>query len=281
MRRPETDLCWEPVIGPTRDIRRLQERSLRVDAVVRMSTPPAHLSGKTLLPGALLAVLVTVAALFALAVVIAVGPDGPVRLWLDDGGSAVSLKARESSTSPATPPGGPAGLLPGASNGGLVTGVSLSSPVTAADRPGAVQLRANTRAERRTVARTPARTPAARRPRAQAPASTPSPRQPVSQTTATAPAPPAPASSVEKTRSRGTAPATTEVPKQRVNTQTATPAPTAPPTTGEAPGPTPRSVPAPTPAPVTEMRPVQGGVQPSAGVVADDGTLHRVPPTHP
>ena len=48
--------------------------------------------GERSFPGALLAVLVTCAALFALAVVIAVGPDGPVRLWLDGGGSSTNLR---------------------------------------------------------------------------------------------------------------------------------------------------------------------------------------------
>ena len=68
-----------------------------------MSSPPAHLSHRTLLPGALLALLVTSAALMALAVVIAVGPDGPARLWLDGGGSTVNLQ-----------PGGQAGATGGA-----------------------------------------------------------------------------------------------------------------------------------------------------------------------
>jgi len=267
-----------PVFGQPHDFRRLQETSLRVDAVLRMSTPPAHLSGRTLLPGALLAVLVTVAALFALAVVVVVSPDGPARLWLDGGGSTVSLEARDGTTRAGTVSDAPIGLLPGAAGAGPVSGVSLSSPVTAADRPGAVQLRANTREQRRTAARTPATS----RPRTPPPARAPSPLQPVAQNPATTPRPaatPAPASSVEKTRGRGTAPAKVEVPKQRVNTQTAAPAPTAPPTTGDTPGPTPRSTPA--PAPVTEMRPVQGGAPPSTGVGTADGVLHRVPTTRP
>jgi len=270
----------ETVIGATRDIRRLQETSLRVDAVLRMSTPPAHLSGKTLFPGALLAVLVTVAALLALGVVIAVSPDGPARLWLDGGGSTVSLQARDAATRAGTVSDTPVGLLPGASDSGLVNGVSLGSPVAAADRPGAVQLRANTRVERRSAARTPA----ARRPNTPTPANTPSPLQPVSQstTTATTPAPvasPAPASTMNKSRGRGTAPSNTEVPKQRVPRQAAAPAPTAEPPASGTPGPTPRSTPA--PAPATEMRPVQGGGQPSTGVGAADGVLHRVPSTRP
>jgi hypothetical protein len=262
------------VIGATRDFRRLQERSLRVDAVVRMSTPPQHLSGRTLFPGALLAMLVTAGALFALAVVIAVGPDGPARLWLDGGGSTVSLKPRGGTTRIGTLPDGAVGLLPGSTTSGLVSGVSLGSPVTATERPGAVQLRANTRVQRRTAARTPSSS----RPGTPGPASTPSPLQPSSQSTATTSAPaatPAPGSSVVKSRGRGTTPAKTEVPKQRVPKRAATPAPTPAPPTGESPGPTPRS----TPAPAPELRPVHAGGQPSTGVGAADGVLHRVPPT--
>ena len=69
-----------------------------------MSSPPDHLSHRTLLPGALLAMLVTSAALFALAVVIAVGPDGPARLWLDGGGSTVNLQPRRRRPAPPAPP---------------------------------------------------------------------------------------------------------------------------------------------------------------------------------
>jgi hypothetical protein len=222
--------------------------------------------------------LVTAGALLALAVVIAIGPNGPARLWLDGGGSTVNLKPRDGTTRAGTLPDGPAGLLPGSPTSGVVSGVSLASPIAAADRPGAVRLRANTRVQRRAAARTPA----ARRPNTPAPAGTPSPLQPSSQSTATTAAPvatPAPASSVVKSRGRGTAPATTEVPKQRVPKSAASPAPTAAPPTSESPSPSPRS--AATPAPATQMRPVQGGGQPSTGVGAADGVLHRVAPTHP
>jgi len=268
------------VIGLTRDNRRLEERALRVDAVLRMSTPPEHLSGKTLFPGAFLAVLVTAGALFALAVVIAVSPNGPARLWLDGGGSTVSLKESDGTPRAGTRADSPVGLLTSAPSPGLASGVSLGSPVAATDRPGAVRLRANTRVQRRTAARTPA----ARRPSTQAPASTPAPLQPVSQTTAGAPAPaaapvatPAPASTMNRSRGRGTAPSKTAVPKQRVPKQAVAPAPTAAPPTSGTPGATPRSTPAPAPA----LRPVQGGPPPSTGVGAADGVLHRVPPTHP
>ena len=221
--------------------------------------------------------LVTAGALFALAVVIAVSPGGPARLWLDGGGSTVTLKERNGSTRAGTRPDSPVGLLTGAPSASLVSGVSLGSPVAATDRPGAVRLRANARVERRTAARTPA----ARRPSTPAPARTPSPLQPVSQTTASSPvapvATPAPASTMNKSRGRGTAPSKTAVPKQRVNKQAAAPAPTAAPPTSGTPGPTPRSTPAPAPA----LRPVHGGAPPSTGVGAADGVLHRVPPTHP
>jgi hypothetical protein len=273
------------VIGATRDIRRLEETSLRVDAVLRMSTPPAHLSGRTLFPGALLAVLVTVAGLLALGVVIAVGPDGPARLWLGGGGSTVNLKPREVSSSGAVVPGGPVGLLAGAPATPLGDAVTLAGPGPGpgarAERPGAVRLRANTRVQRRSAARTPS----ASRPRTPAPTSTPAPLRSGSQTAPTAARPvasPAPASSVDKTRGRGTAPAETEVPKQRVNQQAA-PTPTPAPAPADSSGPTPRSAPtpAPTSAPATEMRPVHAGGQPSTGVGTADGVHHREPPTHP
>jgi hypothetical protein len=226
-----------------------------------MSTPPQHLSGRTLFPGAFLAVFVTVGALFALAVVIAVGPDGPARLWLDGGGDTVSLNPREATTGGATLPGGPVALLAGASTGGLIGGVSLASPVTAAERPGAVRLRANTRVQRRSAARTP------RRPRTPTPASTPSPIRPLSQSPATGTAPaasatPAPVQAVEKTRGRGTPAAEDEVARQRVPSSTAAaPAPTA--------APTPTAT-----APPPELRPVATS-EPTPD--ATDGGLHRVP----
>jgi hypothetical protein len=232
-----------------------------------MSTPPAHLSGRTLAPGALLAGLVTVGALIALAVALAVGPNGPARLWLDGGGSTVSLQARDVDPSGAALPGSPVGLLVGTPSGGVDGGLALASPGTTVTRSGAVRLRANTRQQRRTAARTPA----ARRPATPAPAGTPTPSTPVSHSTASAPtaaATPAPAPQpVEKTRERATAPAETEVPKQRAPTdRTAAPAPTAEPTAG------------PAPAPAPELRSVTGD-QTATGGDVPDGVLHRVP--HP
>ena len=264
------DLCWEPVIGAPRDIRRLQERSLRVDAVLRMSTPPAHLSGRTLLPGALLAVLVTCAALLALGVVIVVSPEGPVRLWLDGGGSATNLRpGADGSTAGSGAPSGPVSLLPGGSTTTLGGGVSLASPVAGTDRPGAVQLRANTRVERRAAARTPATT----RPNRTAPAATPSPLSPASKPAASStPAPvstPAPGSTVVKTRGGPTSPAKADVPKQRVQSRSApAAAPQSPPSEPQA-----RSAPAPAP----EPQPVHQAAPQDTGVGVADGVLRRVP----
>jgi hypothetical protein len=249
------------VIGGPLDLRRLQERSLRVDAVLRMTTPPAHLSGRTLLPGALLAVLVTCAGLFALAVVIAVGPDGPVRLWLDGGGSSTNLRPGAGGTGAL--PSGPASLLPGGSISGRTGEVTLASPVARTDRPGAVRLRANTRVQRRS-----ARTPAKTRPNGTAPAATPSPlvSQPTAGSTPAAVAPAAPGSTV-KSRSRPTSPTTTEVPKQRVAAGS-TPAPTSATASPEA-----RSAPAPAP----EPQRVQPVAPQDTGVGVTDGVLDRVP----
>ena len=140
-----------------------------------------------------------------------------------------------------------------------------------------MRLRANTRVQRRTAARTPA----ARRPSTPAPAGTPSPLQPVSQTTAAhavAPvATPAPASTMNKTRGRGTAAGKTAVPKQRVqSSRSARPDRRAAHERDARPD---AAVDARAPRPT--LRPVQGGGQPSTGVGAADGVLHRVPPTHP
>ena len=249
------------VIGGPLDLRRLQERSLRVDAVLRMTTPPAHLSGRTLLPGALLAVLVTCAGLFALAVVVAVGPDGPVRLWLDGGGSSTNLRPGADGAGASALPSGPASLLPGGSISGRTGEVTLASPVARTDRPGAVRLRANTRVERRS-----ARTPATIQPNRSAPAATPSPlgSQPAASST---PAPVAPGSTV-KSRSRPTSPTTTtEVPKQRVAAGS-TPAPTSATSSPEV-----RSAPAPAP----EPQRAQPTASQDTGVGVTDGVLQRVP----
>src|SRR5215210_998482 len=243
-----------------------------------MSPPPAHLSSRTLAPGALLALLVTSAALFALAVVVALGPDGPARLWLDGGGSATILPRADAGPAPGTGAAGdPVSLLPGSASS-LDGEVRLGSPVAAADRPGAVQLRSTTRVRRRA----PARRPAAGSPSRPAPVATPSPSDSLSQTTAAAPAPvapPAPGSTVVKSRGRGTGPAPADVPKQRVSRPAPAPAPDSPPPS-YTPGPAPRAAnPPPAPAPV--LRPYRPAAQPDAGVGAADGTLHRVPPTQP
>jgi hypothetical protein len=224
----------------------------------------------------LLALLVTTAALFALAVVIAVGPDGPARLWLDGGGSSTTLQAGAADGAPAdafTLPGGPAGLLAGATSA-LDGEVTLASPVVPAERPGAVQLRSTTRVQRR-AARTPAGSRPSPSPSRPAPAaSTPSPLQPASAPATSAPAPvssPAPPSSVVKSRGRGSTPESVSVPKQRVPRSASSTPSAAPPASSEpapraapAPAPPMRAVPAPTPAPGT-----------------GDSGLTRVPPTHP
>jgi hypothetical protein len=250
------------VIGARRDFRGLQERSLRVDAVLRMSTPPAHLSGRTLLPGGLLAVLVACAALFALAVVIVVSPDGPVRLWLDGGGSATSLRPGADGSAGALP-SGPVSLLPGGTISGRTGEVTLATP----ERPGTVRLRANTRVQRRS-----ARTPAASSPNRTAPAATPSPLQPVPRAPSTSgPAPvasPAPGSTVDKQRSSPTSPTTADVPKERVASRS-TPAPTSATSSPED-----RSAPAPAPEP--QRAPSPAPQDTGAGVL--DGALQRVPP---
>src|SRR3954471_20790071 len=93
--------------------------------VGRMNGPSRHPSGHALLPGALLAALVTAGALLALAVVVGVNRSGPDRLWLGGGDSAISLQGRDDatvigaarrSTGPRalSLPGGAVALLPGA-----------------------------------------------------------------------------------------------------------------------------------------------------------------------
>jgi len=209
-------------------------------------------------------VLVTCAALFALGVLIVVGPDGPVRLWLDGGGSATNLRPGAGGSA-AVPPG-PVSLLPGGSTTGSTGDVTLAGLVSGSDRPGAVRLRATTRGRRRATARTPAAT---RRDRT-APAATPTPFQPASRPPAVAPAPvasPAPGSTVVKSRGRPTSPDQSEVPKQRVQSRSA---PAAAPQ-GERSAPEARSAPAPAPAPQPQTAPQV------TGVGAADGVLHRVP----
>jgi hypothetical protein len=208
----------------------------------------------------LLALLVSGGAVLVLVLVLALGPNGPARLWLDGDGSTVSLKARNADPSGATLPGSPVGLLAGNPDGSI--GVVLASPGTTVERSGAVRLRAIIRRRQRTAARTPA----ARRPGAPSPARTPSPQEPVSRSPGTAPAPattPAPTPRpVEKTRGRGTPAPENDVPKQRVSSNEAAPAPTAEPTTGPAP----------------ELRSVTSTPTPTGGD-ASDGMLHRVPPS--
>jgi hypothetical protein len=226
-----------------------------------MSPRPDHLSHRTLLPGALLAILVTAGALFALAVVIAVGPDGPARLWLDGGPSTINLEARTGAQAGAA--GGllaasPAGLLTVAPTPGVKGAVTLATtPRTTA------QLRGSARVQRRS-----ARLPATRRP---APSGT-SPTRLVSTPTPAARGPvatPAPGGSVVKTRDRGDSspsPSPAPVPKQRASKPSSsgnsTPA---------------QSAPASTPAPAVAKAPAAPPTQQDTSVGLDDGVLTRVP----
>jgi hypothetical protein len=223
-----------------------------------MSSRPDHLSHRTLFPGALLAILVAAGALFALAVVIAVGPDGPARLWLDGGGSTLNLQSRAGEHAGAagglTLAGSPVGLLTDAPTAGVKGAVTLAAT------PRTVRLRGATRVQRRSV-----RLPAAGRPTQPAPSGT-KPTTLVSTPTATAPQPvatPAPGSTVVKTRGRPNTPESNPVAvrKQRVSAAGPGPAAVADP------------APASTPAPQVAKRPVAPSAPQDAGVV-----LTRVPP---
>jgi hypothetical protein len=221
-----------------------------------MSSPPAHLSHRTLLPGALLALLVTSAALMALAVVIAVGPDGPARLWLDGGGSTVNLQpGGQAGAAPALAlPGSPAAFLTAAPTAGAKGAVTLAAtPRTTA------RLRGNTRVQRRTV-----RVPAS--PTRPAPSgSTPTtPATPGSTPAAATPRPvstPAPGSTVVKTRghAKDTGSTPVAVPRERVAPSAAGGSATLAPAS---------------PAPVVDKRPTPPPAEPDTG--AD--VLHHVPP---
>ena len=131
--------------------------------VLRMSTPPAHLSGRTLAPGALLAGLVTVGALIA--------PRGRARRRAERPGAAAgstaaaargSLQARDVDPSGAALPGSPVGLPRGHPVRWCSTAVSPSpAPAPRSRAPARRRARAPTPRQQR---RTAARTPAARRP---------------------------------------------------------------------------------------------------------------------
>lgn len=231
-----------------------------------MSSPPDHLSHRTLFPGGLLALVVALGALFALAVVIAVGPDGPARLWLDGGGSTVNLQSRAGAQAGAagglTLTGTPAGLLTDAPTVGTKGAVTLAAtPRTAA------RLRSNTRVQRRS-----ARLPSASPPAQPAPSGT-KPTTLVSTPTATAPrraATPAPGSTVVKTRGRPKAPAPQPVAVRKQRVSAAGP--------GAATGSPAQSAPASTPAPLVAKRPVAPSTQQQTSVGLEDGVLTRVPP---
>jgi hypothetical protein len=223
-----------------------------------MSSPPAHLSHRTLLPGALLALLVTSAALMALAVVIAVGPDGPARLWLDGGGSTVDLQpGAQAGAGALSLPGSPAAFLTAAPTAGAKGAVTLAaSPRTTA------RLRGNTRVQRRTrLPASPTRpAPSGTTPTAPAtPPSTPAAATPRPATT------PAPGSTVVKTRghAKDTDSTTVAVRRERV-----APAAAGGPAT---------LAPAGAPEPVVDKRPAAPPAEPDTGV----GELRQVPPPSP
>jgi hypothetical protein len=223
-----------------------------------MSSPPAHLSHRTLLPGALLALLVTTAALMALAVVIAVGPDGPARLWLDGGGSAVNLQpGGDTGAAAVSLPGSPVAFLTAAPTAGAKGAVTLAAtPRTTA------RLRGHTRVQRRTT-RLPA-SPTRPTPSGSAPTT---PATPGSTPAAATPRPastPAPGSTVVKTRghAKDTDSTPVAVQRQRVAPAGASPAALAP---------------ASTPAPVVDKRPTPPPAEPETGA----GVLRHVPPPQP
>jgi hypothetical protein len=232
----------------------LQVRAIRVDRPLKMSSPPAHLSHRTLLPGALLALLVTSAALMALAVVIAVGPDGPARLWLDGGGSTVDLQpGAQAGAGALSLPDSPAGFLTAAPSAGAKGAVTL-----AATPRKTARLRGNTRVQRRT--RLPA-SPTRPAPSGTAPTT---PATPGSTQVAATPRPvstPAPGSTVVKTRghAKDTGPSPVAVRTERVAPTTGGPAALAPSSSPE---------------PVVDKRPAAAPAEPDPGV----GVLHRVPP---
>jgi hypothetical protein len=246
----------------------LQLKPTRVDTSLKMSSPPAHLSHRTLLPGALLALLVTSAALLALAVVIAVGPDGPARLWLDGGGSTVNLEPLTDAQAAATGaaalslPGSPIAFLTAAPTAGAKGAVTLAaSPRTTA------RLRGNTRVQRRT-----GRVPAAGRPSQPATPGT-APTTPVSTPAAATPRPvstPAPGSTVVKTRGHAKDTGSSPVAVRRERVRLTAPAPSA--------AGAPAAVgPASTSEPAVDTRPTHPPAEPDTGA----GVLRHVPPPHP
>jgi hypothetical protein len=227
------------------------------------------------LPGALLALLVTFAALFALVVVIAVNRGGPDRLWLGGGDGVVTLQTRTGADGGAGDrnaiglPASAVSLLPGARSAGLGNTIALGAPAATAARPHrvAAPLRGEARVRRRA-----GHPPAAARP---APVATPAPA-PATPSASPAAAPiaaPAPASTVVKSHGHGAGQAKgkLDVPKQRVKGAKPAPAPAPPPSA--APPPPLRAAPAPAPAPVEKHR-----TQPGSAPAQDDGGLKRVPP---
>jgi len=249
--------------------------------VGRMNGSPRH----TILPGALLALLVTAGAGIALAVVIGVSRDAPDRLWLGGGDGAVSLDGRagtavvgaerRASAPAGLPLAAPVALLPGARPAGLAA-ATLRLPRATGDRAAAGRSRTRLRGSARVRRRADRRAPRRSRPTQSAPAPVATPAA------ATPPAAgaPAPASTVVRARGRGRSQTKAKVPKQRAGApRAARPAPNAAPAPAAAPpGPPPRPDRA-APGPPPDKRPA-GRPGPGNGVGHDDGVLERVPPGH-
>jgi hypothetical protein len=233
-----------------------------------MLNPPNHLSRRTLLPGALLAVLVATVALFALAVVIAVGPNGP-RLWLDGGDSTVNLQPRVG-----TQAGTAGGVTLAGRSATLLSAAPTVGDTRAADRAAAprraARLRSNTRVQRRS-----GRVPSTSRPTQPAPSGT----RPTSPTTLV-PAPaertprpaatPAPGSTVVKSHGRPKDPAPTPVAMRKQRVSATRPAPAA--------GAPVQQVRVSPPAPEVAKSPVHPGTPQQTGAGVVDSGLTRVPP---
>lgn len=220
---------------------------------------------RAILPGALIAGLVTTAALLALVVALGIRGGGPLALGLGDSdGSArlddVAAPAGESGRAPARLGGTPV-VLPG---GGVAAPAAGVAPRRAAGAPR-VTTQGNRGATRGGL-RTPSR---------QTPAVAPAPTAAAPTTATTTPqvATSTPNPVAVKVRGRGKTKPTSSVPKSRVKTgRPATPVST--PAPGSTPGPAPRSGEAPA---VEKQRVAAPTPTPATGLGADDGVLHRVP----
>ena len=210
---------------------------------------------RVVLPGAVVAISLTAAALLALLLVLALRGDGPLIFGLGDSDGQVRLPEGETVPplpSAALPDGAPTLLLP---SGVLVPAVD-PSPEGGGLR-GDTQVRPGTVRRRATTPTTPT------------PAGTPAPAGSTPTTTTRPVATPAPDPVAVKERGRGTPAPEPTAPAKRV-------APRAP-----APGvATPESAPS-APVPTVEMRVTQPPPPADTGVGADDGVLERVPAPQP